>query len=49
MVLSFGAQVGGVLSFWKLGLMDRLPASLKPIVKAVHRNVSFTSSVEVAR
>ena len=35
------APVAGAIAFRRLGLLDRLPASLQPRLKQLHRRVSF--------
>ena len=42
-ILSIGAPLGGVVSFRRLGLLQRLPEKLQPQIKWAHRNVSTTA------
>ncbi len=42
-ILSIVAPLGGVVSFRRLGLLQRLPEKLQPQIKWAHRNVSPTA------
>ena len=42
-ILSIVAPLGGVVSFRKLGLLQRVPEKLQPQIKWAHRNVSTTA------
>eukprot|EP00884_Botryococcus_braunii_P005567 jgi/Botrbrau1/15010/Bobra.0018s0108.1 len=42
-LLSFGAASGGTLAFRKLGLLQKLPSKLQPIIKAGHRSAGFVT------
>ena len=39
-ILSIVAPLGGVVSFRRLGLLQRLPEKMQPQIKWAHRNVS---------
>ena len=39
-ILSIVAPLGGVASFRKIGLLQRMPEKLQPRIKWAHRNVS---------
>ena len=44
-ILSIVAPLGGIASFRKFGLLQRMPEKLQPRIKWAHRNVSqFTPS-----
>ncbi|KAG1679608.1 hypothetical protein FOA52_006125 [Chlamydomonas sp. UWO 241] len=38
MVMSIGAQFGGAMSFRAIGLLDKFPAAMRPLIKTAHRN-----------
>ena len=40
-ILSIVAPLGGVASFRKFGLLQRMPEKLQPRIKWAHRNVSY--------
>ncbi len=43
-ILSIVAPLGGVVSFRRLGLLQRLPEKMQPQIKWAHRNVSIIRS-----
>ena len=45
-VLSIVAPLGGVVSFRRLGLLQRLPERMQPQIKWAHRNVSTAACYE---
>ena len=47
-ILSIVAPLGGVASFRKFGLLQRMPEKLQPRIKWAHRNVSQSGPVQPA-